>query len=58
MAVLQGRVVGVRPDPACLYTDLKYTSVPFPSRGPHRVCFVIAVERAEQRTFGFAQNPK
>jgi PPOX class probable F420-dependent enzyme len=60
MASLQGRVVEIRPDEGCGLMDpisIKYTSAPFPSRGPDRVCFVIAVEEASQRTLGFAHNP-
>jgi PPOX class probable F420-dependent enzyme len=60
MAMLQGRVVEERPDEGCRYMDpisIKYTGAPFPSRGPDRVCFVIAVERAAARTLGFAHNP-
>jgi PPOX class probable F420-dependent enzyme len=40
MAVVQGRVVETRPDHDCVYMDpiaVKYTSAPFPSRGPHRI---------------------
>ena|SRR2546421_3201482 len=29
----------------------------FPSRGPDRVCLVIAVEKAARRTLGFVHNP-
>jgi PPOX class probable F420-dependent enzyme len=60
MAAIQGRVVAVRPDNDCRYMDpisIKYTSAPFPSRGPDRVCFVIAVDKAAQRTLGFVHNP-
>jgi len=60
MAAIQGRVVEIRPDPDCRFMDpisFKYTSAPFPSRGPHRVCFVIAVERAAQRTLDFVHDP-
>lgn len=60
MAALQGRVVELRPDHDCGHMDpiaIKYTSAPFPSRGPHRVCFVIAVEKAWERTLGFAHRP-
>ena len=60
MAAVQGRVVEVRPDEDCRYMDpisVKYTGVPFPSRGPWRVCFVIAIEKAGQRTLGFTHNP-
>jgi PPOX class probable F420-dependent enzyme len=60
MAALQGRVVEVRPDEGCRYMDfisLKYTNRPFPSRGPDRVCFVIAVEHARRTTLGFVHDP-
>ena len=60
MATIQGRVVDVRPDKGCRYMDpisIKYTSAPFPSRGPDRVCFVIGVEKAAQRTLGFVHDP-
>jgi PPOX class probable F420-dependent enzyme len=60
MAAIQGRVVEVRPDEGCRYMDpisVKYTGAPFPSRGADRVCFVIAVERAGQRTLGFVHDP-
>ncbi|MBV9416038.1 MAG: PPOX class F420-dependent oxidoreductase [Solirubrobacterales bacterium] len=60
MAAIQGRVVEVRPDEGCRYMDPishKYTGAPFPSRGPDRVCFVIAVEKAAQRTLAFEHDP-
>jgi PPOX class probable F420-dependent enzyme len=60
MAMLQGRVVEERPDEGCRYMDpisIKYTGEPFPSRGPDRLCFVIAVEHAAARTLSFAHNP-
>jgi PPOX class probable F420-dependent enzyme len=60
MAALQGRVVEIRTDEGCAYMDpisIKYTGVPFPSRGSDRVCFVIAVEKAAQRTLGFVHDP-
>ena len=61
MAALQGRVVEIRPDEGCRYMDpiaVKYTSAPFPSRGPDRVCFVIAVLHAGRRTLDWlAHNP-
>lgn len=60
MAALQGRVVEVRADEGCRYMDpisLKYTNRPFPSRGPDRVCFVIAIEHARQTTLGFVHEP-
>jgi PPOX class probable F420-dependent enzyme len=60
MAAVQGRVVEVRPDEGCRYVDpisIKYTGAPFPSRGPDRVCFVIAAEKAGQTTHGFVHNP-
>ena len=60
MAALQGRVRDVRADEDCRYMDpisIKYTNQPFPHRGPDRVCFVIAVQRAAQRTLGFIHDP-
>jgi PPOX class probable F420-dependent enzyme len=60
MAAIQGRVIETRPDGDCRYMDpisYKYTGAPFPSRGPDRVCFVIAVEQAAQHTLGFVHNP-
>lgn len=60
MAALQGRVVEVRDDAESTYMDAishKYTSKPFPMRGPGRVCFVIAAEKAGGRTLGFEHNP-
>ena len=60
MAAVQGKVVEVRPDEDCRYMDpisFKYTNKPFPSRGPDRVCFVIAVEKAARRTLGFVHHP-
>lgn len=60
MASLQGRVVEVRPDEGCRYMDpisFKYTNRPFPSRGSDRVCFLIAIETAQQTTLGFVHHP-
>ena len=60
MAAIQGRVVDVRRDEDCRYMDpisVKYTNAPLPSRGPDRVCFVIAVEKAAQRTLRFVHAP-
>jgi PPOX class probable F420-dependent enzyme len=60
MATIQGRVVQLRRDDDCHYMDpisIKYTGAPFPSRGPDRVCFVIAVEKAAQRTLRFIHRP-
>lgn len=60
MAAVQGRVVEMRPDEDCRYMDpisVKYTSAPFPVRGPGRVCFVIAAGKAGQRTLGFTHHP-
>lgn len=60
MATIQGRVVDVRADDDCRYMDpisIKYTNAPFPRRGPGRVCFVIEVEMAYQRTLSFVHNP-
>jgi PPOX class probable F420-dependent enzyme len=60
-AALQGRVVEERADPVCRYMDpisVKYTSAPFPARGPERVCFVIEVSHAGARHLDFlAHNP-
>ena len=55
-AAIEGGVIEIRRDQGCRFMDpvsFKYTGAPFPSRGPDRVCFVIAVERAWQRTLGF-----
>ena len=60
MASIQARVIEVRPDEGCRFMDpisIKYTGVPFPSRGPDRVCFVIAAETARQHTLGFVHDP-
>jgi PPOX class probable F420-dependent enzyme len=61
MAALQGRVVEIRPDEGCRYMDpisVKYTNAPFPGRGPGRLCFAIAVEKAGQRTLAWlVHNP-
>ena len=61
MAAIQGRIVEVRPDEGCRYMDpisVKYTGAPFPSRGPDRVCFVIAVDKAAYRALGFVHDPQ
>ena len=60
MAAIQGRVVEVRADEGCRYMDpisVKYTGAPFPSRGPDRVCFVIAVDKAACRALDFVHDP-
>jgi len=60
MAALQGRVSEVRSDEDCHYMDpiaIRYTGAPFPFRGPGRVCFVIEILTAGQRTLGFTHNP-
>jgi PPOX class probable F420-dependent enzyme len=60
MAAIQGRVIEVRPDEDCRYMDqisVKYTSKSFPARGPGRVCFVIAPEKAGNQTLGFSHDP-
>ena len=60
MAAVQGRVVEVRPDVDNRFMDVishKYTGQPFPYRGPTRVCFVVEVERAGQRTLAFEHAP-
>lgn len=52
MAAVQGAVIEVRPDHDCGYMDpiaIKYTSKPFPARGPDRVCFVIEARHAGAR---------
>jgi PPOX class probable F420-dependent enzyme len=61
MASVQGRVVEIRDDHDCRHMDqiaIKYTSEPFPYRGPDRICFVIAVERSWQRTLAFRHSPR
>jgi len=61
MAAIQGRVVEMRPDQDCRYMDpisFKYTNAPFPSPGPDRVCFVIAVEKAAQQAPSFTHHPQ
>jgi PPOX class probable F420-dependent enzyme len=60
MAAIQGRVVEVRADEDCRHMDQisrKYTGEAFPRRGPDRVCFVIEVEKAAQRTLDFVHSP-
>jgi PPOX class probable F420-dependent enzyme len=60
MATIQGRVVEVRADEDCRDMDaisIKYTNQPFPHRGPDRVCFVIAVEKAAHHALGFVHDP-
>jgi PPOX class probable F420-dependent enzyme len=59
MAAIQGRVVEVRPDNDCRYMDpisMKYTSAPFPYRGPGRVCFVIEVLSARARSLDWLSH--
>jgi PPOX class probable F420-dependent enzyme len=61
MASARGRVVEVRDDHDCRHMDpiaIKYTSEPFPHRGSDRICFVIAVESAWQRTLRFTDTPR
>ncbi len=60
MAAVQGRVVEVRDDEDCRYMDpisVKYTSKPFPARGPGRCCFVIEALWAGDRQLGFTDDP-
>ena len=60
MAMMQGRVIDERSDEGCRYMDpisVKYTGAPVPSRGPDRLCFVIAIERAAAKTLAFDHNP-
>lgn len=59
MAAVQGTVVEVRADHDCRYMDqiaYKYTSRPFPARGPDRVCFVIAIRHAGARTLDWLEH--
>lgn len=61
MAAVQGRVVEVRDDTDSRFMDAishKYTSEPFPMRGPGRVCFVIEVDKGAPRTLSFEHNPE
>ncbi len=37
--------------------SINYTGAPFPSRGPDRVCVVIAVEKAAQHTLNLVHDP-
>jgi hypothetical protein len=61
MPALQGRVVEVRGDADCRCMapiSIKYTSAPFPARGPQRVCFVIEVLNAGARNLDWlTHNP-
>jgi len=60
MPMIQGRVIEERSDEGCRYMDpisVKYTGAPFPSRGPDRLCFVVAIERAAAKTLAFDHNP-
>jgi PPOX class probable F420-dependent enzyme len=59
MAANQGPVIEARPDVDCSYMDpisMKYTSAPFPYRGPGRVCFVIAVLNAGARSLNWLSH--
>ena len=59
MAAVQGVVVEIRPDHDCRYMDpiaVKYTSRPFPARGPDRVCFVIEPRRAGERRLEWLEH--
>jgi PPOX class probable F420-dependent enzyme len=59
MAAIQGTVVEIRRDHDCEYMDpiaVKYTSRPFPARGPDRVCFVIAAHHAGARTLDWLEH--
>jgi len=60
MAAVQGRVIEMRNDADNAVMDRiahKYTSRPFPNRMPNRVCFVIELEYAGQRTLAFEHQP-
>ena len=53
-------MIEIRSDEGCRSMDpisFKYTNRPFPSRGPDRVCFVIAVEKVRQTTLRFVHDP-
>jgi hypothetical protein len=55
----QGRVVEVRLDAEGSFMDpiaMKYTSAPFPYRGPWRVCFVIEVTHAGTRSLDWLSH--
>jgi PPOX class probable F420-dependent enzyme len=59
MAAVQGTVIEVRPDHDCRYMDpiaIKYTSKPFPARGPDRVCFVIEARHAGARRLDWLEH--
>jgi PPOX class probable F420-dependent enzyme len=60
LAVLQGRVAEVRSDADCVFMDpiaLKYSGARYPDRGANRVCLVIGVEKALQRTLSATYDP-
>jgi PPOX class probable F420-dependent enzyme len=60
MASLLGRVVEVRDDHDGRYMNeisIKYTSRPFPSLGPSRLCFVVEVEKASHHVLRFVHDP-
>lgn len=60
MAGLQGRVLEERSDADCRYMDpisVKYTGEAFPFRGPDRICFVVGIEKAGQRTLPLTHAP-
>jgi PPOX class probable F420-dependent enzyme len=59
MAAIQGVVVDIKPDRDCRLMDpiaVKYTSKPFPYRGPDRVCFVVAAHHAGARTLDWLEH--
>ena len=39
------------------HISIKITGAPLPSRGPDRVCYVIAVEHAAQHTLNVVHRP-
>lgn len=60
-ALIEGRVVEVRPDADCRFMDrlsIKYTGAPFPHHSPDRLCFAIEPVRARERTLGFTHDPE
>ena len=59
-ANLTGRVIEQRPDEDCRVMDAiskKYTSNPFPIRGPGRIALVIEVDAAQHRVLPFTHAP-
>ena len=60
-ALIRGRVVEQRPDEDNVIMDgiaLKYTSKPFPLRGPDRIVLVVEPEHVTYRALPFEHQPK